>query len=78
MNDGGPAFPGVDEHGNYFNKGLSLRDYFAGKALTGILASAGGHVKYGEPMTQLCDYAEMAYCLADEMIKARSAAEEEK
>lgn len=33
-NDGGPAFPGE----NWGSKGMSLRDYFAGQALAGLLA----------------------------------------
>ena len=35
--DGGPAFPS-DEQENYTG-GMSLRDYFAGKALQGLLAN---------------------------------------
>jgi hypothetical protein len=39
-NDGGPAFPSNDAHGCAF-AGMTLRDYFAGQALMGLLAS--GH-----------------------------------
>ena len=38
--NGGPAFPidrRVDDDGNFIN-GMTLRDYFAGQALSGILA----------------------------------------
>ena len=39
MNDGGPAFPvGFNPGGAYFS-GMSLRDWFAGQALAGALAS---------------------------------------
>jgi hypothetical protein len=39
INDGGPAFPTVARDGNWqpHHDGLSLRDYFAGQALAGIL-----------------------------------------
>jgi hypothetical protein len=40
--DGGPAFPRVGEgfgNPNYDAPGMSLRDWFAGQALTGIYAS---------------------------------------
>lgn len=39
--DGGPAFPSTvnPSTGDYINDGMSLRDWFAGQALTGILAS---------------------------------------
>ena len=36
-NDGGPAFPNVNEMG-YGDLGMSLRDYFAAKAMQGILS----------------------------------------
>ena len=42
MIDGGPAFPSEGEgHGNpkYHSPGMSLRDWFAGQALAGILAN---------------------------------------
>ena len=47
-NDGGPAFPVIppaNEHGHYPSgypypdAGMTLRDYFAGQALIGIIAS---------------------------------------
>lgn len=53
-----PAFPGRDLH-----RGMTLRDYFAGRALAGMIA--GG----------VCDEPEntarVAYQLADAMLKAR-------
>ena len=69
-NDGGPAFP-VDcfneETGKYDIRdgGMSLRDYFAAKALVGMLARPGGI----NPKQD----AEFAYLLADAMLKARTA-----
>ena len=42
-NDGGPAFPRPSaDHGSYGSceqDGMSLRDWFAGQALTGLLAN---------------------------------------
>ena len=43
MNDGGPAFPseqGEDQHGKWnqtYDPGMSLRDWFAGQALPGLI-----------------------------------------
>lgn len=56
---GGPAFPFSD-----IVSGMTLRDYFAAKALHGILA---------DPEMALDDdkLAEWAYRVADTMIKAR-------
>jgi hypothetical protein len=60
MNDGGPAFPFVGEH--YKASGMSLREYFAAAALTGLLASraSGSHGFY----------AREAYLYADAMLDA--------
>ena len=41
-NTGGPAFPSRDVHTDgrvFFEEGMTLRDYFAAKALQGICAS---------------------------------------
>ena len=37
--NGGPAYP--SQNGHYFEPGMTLRDWFAGQALQGLLAS--GH-----------------------------------
>lgn len=68
INDGGPAFPHQDwdpsiqaqrrEHG------MSLRDEFAGRALTGLLANS-------ETRGVNSHYAKVAYAIADDMLKAR-------
>jgi hypothetical protein len=63
-NDGGPAFPIFPDYGNHAD-GMSLRDYFAAKALQGMLAdpnSTAGHRQ---------DFAEKAYQYADAMLAAR-------
>ena len=83
--DGGPAFPvqvtvGSDgkenglQFGNrdYWATGMSLRDWFAGMALQGILRADDG--SEGEPVMEFRNapvYAECAYKLADAMLKER-------
>jgi hypothetical protein len=62
---GGPAFPNEGGPGNLWNdKGMTLRDYFAAKAL----AAPYAHHESNPDMA-----AEWAYQLADAMIKAREA-----
>lgn len=63
-NDGGPAFP-WGEHGQILG-GMTLRDYFAAKAMTRIIA----HDKDGCMAPDITAMA--SYSLADAMIKARS------
>lgn len=58
---GGPAFP----YGTAF-AGMTLRDYFAAKAMQGVLAS--GHYKGEFSATAM---ANSVYKMADEMLKAR-------
>jgi hypothetical protein len=66
-NTGGPAFPtgtGVTP----YNPGMTLRDYFAAKAMQGMMAD-GQVLKLVEDG----DLAGAAYALADAMLKAREA-----
>jgi hypothetical protein len=68
-----PAFPikgGVHE---YQFSGMTLRDYFAGQALTGILANNG--TPWAPDIADVSDndIAKASYDLADEMLLARSA-----
>jgi hypothetical protein len=60
---GGPAFPTLGHA-----SGMSLRDYFAAKAMQGVLAS-GNLPKF----TPDLDVAECSYRLADAMLEARKA-----
>lgn len=68
-----PAFPvaflqGNNPHGADAapgQEGMSLRDWFAGQALTGLLA---GHERSGSPK----DYAESAYLFAHAMLEVRN------
>lgn len=67
--DGGPGFP--MEIAGW--EGMSLRDYFAGQALIGLLSNPGkiadpaGNILQRNPPTM----AGMAYEIADAMLKAR-------
>ena len=62
----GPAFPTTTEHGfNYGEPGMTLRDYFAAKAMQGVLSSPSDP----ESMAAL---AEWSYRVADAMLEARS------
>lgn len=47
MKNGGPAFPADT---NWGNTGLSVRDWFAGQALTGIIAQASHPQQVAELM----------------------------
>ena len=59
---GGPAFP---VPANVFNdlEGMTLRDYFAAKAMQGLLAS--------DVEASMPEFARRSYQMADEMLKAR-------
>lgn len=59
-----PAFPTV------YHNGMRLRDYFAAKALNGILSNPDD--VYGVPIEA---FAESAYRYADAMLKARNQGE---
>ena len=63
---GGPAFPATEEHGlNSGMPGMTLRDYFAAKALNGLF-SAGGGIS-----AQPAEWAHDAYRMADAMLEER-------
>lgn len=68
-NTGGPAFPsGLKEEANdtvdSLHKGMTLRDYFAAKAMQGMCAG----LKSGDKVEHLPAF---AYLMADAMLKAR-------
>ena len=62
--DGGPAFPALDAR--TMLSGMSLRDYFAAKAMQGFMANKSNPMHY-QPETD----AQWAYMIADAMLKAR-------
>lgn len=75
-NGGRPVFPNISEMVGDEPKAMTLRDWFAGQALNGLLAMHGphGHIKIGgKELGTLTDFARIAYSCADEMLKAREA-----
>jgi hypothetical protein len=69
INDGGPAFPSTiqyfpDDKNANEEQGMTLRDWFAGQALAGLLRD--GIDIYGIDAT-----ANDAYKMADAMLRAR-------
>jgi hypothetical protein len=70
-NNGGPAFPrpagdyNGTKHGSGAQDGMTLRDYFAAKAMQGLLACPM------QPQSGPDMYARDAYALADAMLKVR-------
>ena len=66
MNDT-PAFPVSGDWSQIKDKGMTLRDYFAAKAMQGML-SENSSIRY--PTDELVDF---AYKVADAMMKAREA-----
>jgi len=69
MKDGGGIFPVLDkmDYGSHFvykTIGITLRDYFAGQALTGLLADTR---RDAAPE----DFARIVYRLADAMLAER-------
>jgi hypothetical protein len=69
---GGPAFPipvgfSPEAGTSYCNEGMTLRDYFAGQAITGVMASLipSGWIGYE-------DASKYAYRFADAMIQERN------
>ena len=68
-NTGGPAFPSHGSMGEVAQEGMTLRDYFAAKAMQGMIANSNLIVNgmFSE------DNFEVAYKAADAMLKARAA-----
>lgn len=70
MNDNPKAFPSGSRYSG--DLGMTLRDYFAGQALTSTMLLVTGHESEpGEGMAQT--FARRAYELADAMLEARKA-----
>jgi hypothetical protein len=63
INDGGPTYPVVvPSEGAVWEYGMTLRDWFAGQALAGLLAHTGESER---------NRAVAAYRYADAMLRAR-------
>lgn len=72
IKDGGPAFPRMPNPLNIEGeRGMSLRDYFAGQALMGLLSGNDDYtnVPVGEGVHN--HVAKNCYAFADAMLKAR-------
>ena len=69
INNGGPAFPAHWNGVQPPQQGMTLRDWFAGQALAGMMASRNPT----SPRFHPDDDAEYVYAVADAMLKARGA-----
>ena len=70
LTDGGPAFPVTTDHGSvYALPGMTLRDYFAAKAMQGFMASADAALI---GTINLPNLAYNSYAIADSMLAQRS------
>jgi len=70
INDGGPAFPQIlgERYEPMSTEGMSLRDYFAAKAMQGLMSYTFANDRYHGDLKQ-CVYE--AYEIADTMLEAR-------
>lgn len=74
-NTGGPAFPGLhpSKECHYQDAGMTLRDYFAAKAMTTMFyPKIMESIRTDEDLDCL-EVAGFAYAMADAMLKAREA-----
>lgn len=68
--DGGPAFPHGDGSRSDTPKGMTLRDWFAGQALAGILAGGFANTIPHDDVSGGKEAAYFAYQYADAMLEA--------
>ena len=73
INDGGSAFPLATGSCNNHEQGMSLRDWFAGMALQGMM----GNGSIVDTFSAHAIIAKESYFLADEMLAARKEAANE-
>jgi len=71
-NDGGGAFPAAASPGADPEPGMTLRDYFAAKAMAGLLGPIIARLDIDPDFNFV---AHQAYCLADEMLKRKGTPE---
>lgn len=75
INDGGPAFPvQIENNCNTGMPGMTLRDYFAARAMQGWLSSYGPGDKHPVGAGDADFEAKRAYAMADAMLAARGEA----
>ena len=73
-NTGGSAFPvlhWINGESTGAEEGMTLRDYFAAKAMQGLITSR--HTDYENGWYAEAEVAKSAYAMADEMLEARKA-----
>lgn len=72
--DGGPAFPIPGLHADPDFNGMTLRDYFAAKAISGALSTATGLESVDDDTLRaaFASGAKHAYMLADAMLAERA------
>ena len=71
--DNTPAFPvNSDNYASPDSAAIDLRDYFAGQAISQIIATCANDTTHG--MTKADYFAGRAYEIADAMLKARETA----
>lgn len=80
INDGGPAFPvtvpeGYPYSGHQPCDGMTLRDYFAAKAVHGWLSSYGADSRHPADNGTAGEIARLSYEMADAMLAARGGAQ---
>lgn len=73
--DGGPAF-GHGNHEQGGHPGMSLRDWYAGQALSSIQLRCWDDLQQAGEKTAVAAWATLAYAVADAMLAARSPAPE--
>lgn len=74
IKDGGPAFPRAPHSGEASDDGMSLRDYFAAKAMQAAITGAQG-IGSAPDETRLAAWAavsRLSYEIADAMVKERA------
>lgn len=77
-NDGGPAFPAESHFSdgtlNAFNEGMTLRDYFAAKAMTTAMSIPWVDVGYKPSigLNNMEHVARLSYQMADAMLAERA------
>ena len=67
MNTGGPAFPVPDIDGSAVQEGMTLRDYFAARAMDALITATIN----ADTDWIFSNVAETAYNMADAMLEAR-------
>ena len=65
---GGAAFPFIDSASPLEHSGMTLRDYFAAKAMQSFMTVWMTQAKYPETDLEVAKY---AYAMADAMLEAR-------